>query len=384
MSQKIIIIGAGIAGLTAGILLRQHGFEVAIYEKQSSIMPYGGGLGIWPNGVRVLKKLPCAEKISLLPATITEDLFADAKGHTLAVLPREFFLQVNGSPIMNVCRSELHHLLANEFGIENISFGTKCIAIQQENNKVIAHFENHALEKADLLIGADGAYSTVRKIIFPETNLTYSGYMHFLGVLQYAAQKHRHHFIFGKNRYCLQFPISRDRHIFYQVLPYQQGKISQKKTRQERINLFKGWSNEVDELIAAYEQSLNHTEFNFHFYCEEAYTMRPLSRWHDRQVVLLGDAAHPIGSVMGFGAGCGLEDCDVLVNYLKNLTVAEALVSYEQKQIPRMIPFYQMEKNMTDFILGAGHFEYLYFLSELKNKKAFAAHNQELVKCLQG
>lgn len=95
MAEKIVIIGAGISGLAAGILLRQHGFCVKIYEKQSHIVPIGGGLGIWPNGVQVLKSLPCAEKISLLPAAITYDLFSDANGNTLLKVPRELFLQIN-------------------------------------------------------------------------------------------------------------------------------------------------------------------------------------------------------------------------------------------------------------------------------------------------
>lgn len=381
MSKQIIIIGAGISGLVAGILLRQQGFEVTIYEKRSYIEPIGGGLGIWPNGVRVLMNLPCAEKISLLPAPITHDLFSDAKGNTLTEVPRALFLQINGYPIMNVCRSELHQILIHEFGVEHIVFNQKCIAIQQDDSKVIACFDNYQVE-ADLLIGADGAYSTVRKILFPTTQLIYSGYLHFLGLLQYPSLvPQRHHFIFGRNRYCLQFPISHNRHIFYQVIPYTQGTVSQLTTRQDRISLFRGWSNEVDNLLNAYEQSLICPEFQRHFYCDESYTMPVMHQWHDRRVVLIGDAAHPMGSVMGLAAGCGLEDSDVLAKNLKNKSFSEAIIAYEQKQIPRITKLYQLEKNMTDFILDANLNEYQQFIAELKNKTPLEA-NQTLINSL--
>lgn len=284
---------------------------------------------------------------------------------------------------MNVCRSELHQILANEFGIENIIFNAKCIDIQQENSQVIARFNDDHEVKADLLIGADGTYSTIRKILFPETHVSYSGYLHFLGVFRYSAHKqHRHNFIIGKNRYCLQFPISANRHVFYHVLPYSQGDIAHLTTRQERISLFRGWSKEVDELMDAYELSLPQPEFNPHFYCEESYTMPPLNQWHDRNVVLIGDAAHPIGSVMGLGAGCGLEDSNVLVTNLKTKKFSEAISTYEQKQIPRMARFYQLEKSMTDFILNANHNEYSRFIAECKNKTP-VEFNQELIDCLK-
>ncbi|WP_419420555.1 FAD-dependent oxidoreductase [Legionella sp. D16C41] len=383
MSNKIVIIGAGISGLVMGILLRQQGFQVEIYEKQADIAPIGGGLGIWPNGVEVLMTLPCKEKISLLPATITYDIFADAAGHKLMDVPRELFLQVNGYPIMNVCRSELHQLLAHEFGIDNIVFGAKCIKIQQKDAKVTAYFDNHREVKADLLIGADGTYSAIRKIIFPETKLTYSGYLHFLGVLRYPpSQQIAHNFIIGKNRYCLQFPISKNRHIFYQVLPYKQGEIQHLINRQERLCLFRGWSAEVDQLLDAYEQSLTEADFNQHFYCEEAYTMSKLQNWHKERVVLVGDAAHPLGSILGLGAGCGLEDSYWLAANLKNKSFSEAITAYEQRQIPRIAKFYQLEKAMTDFILNANDEEYTHFISEFKRKTPFEA-NQELINVLK-
>jgi FAD-dependent urate hydroxylase len=383
MLDKIIIIGAGISGLVTGILLRQSGFNVEIYEKRSSIAPIGGGLGIWPNGAQILMNLPCAKKILSLAGIIENDVFADANGNTLIKIPRELFLQVNGCPIINVCRSELHQVLADEFGLNNIKFATKCIGVQQESSHVIVRFDNHFEAKADLLIGADGTYSSVRRMIFPETKLIYSGYLQLLGVLRHpSTQPPQHNFIIGKNRYYLQLPISNDRHIFYQVIPYKQGEIQRFTTQQECISLFRGWSQEADALLDIYEQSLTQDEFRNHFYCDESYTMSQLSKWHDHRVVLIGDAAHPIGSIMGLGAGCALEDSSVLVSKLKNKKITDAISEYEQQQIPRMFLFYQLEKKMTDFILNANNEEYNQFISELKSKTSFEA-SRELINCLK-
>ncbi|MCU0536719.1 MAG: FAD-dependent monooxygenase, partial [Hydrococcus sp. Prado102] len=61
---KVVIVGAGIGGLTAGIALRQAGFEVEIYDRVKELRPVGAGISLWSNGVKVLNRLGLGEKMA--------------------------------------------------------------------------------------------------------------------------------------------------------------------------------------------------------------------------------------------------------------------------------------------------------------------------------
>ena len=61
---KVVIIGAGIGGLTAGIALRQAGYEVELYDKVKELRPAGAGISLWSNGVKVLNRLGLGEKMA--------------------------------------------------------------------------------------------------------------------------------------------------------------------------------------------------------------------------------------------------------------------------------------------------------------------------------
>jgi 2-polyprenyl-6-methoxyphenol hydroxylase-like FAD-dependent oxidoreductase len=135
--------------------------------------------------------------------------------------------------------------------------------------------------------------------------------------------------------------------------------------------------------LDAYEESLLEPAFAQHFYCEEAYTMKPLATWQHKRVILMGDAAHPMGTVMGLGTGLALEDAQVLLSSLtKHSNLFTALAEYEAKQIPRTIAFKQLEQEITDFILYANDAQYSHFIAEFKQKTPLEA-NGNLIKHLK-
>jgi len=371
MALRVAIIGAGIAGLTTGILLRQQGAEVTIFEKRSCVEPIGGGLGIWPNGTQTLLNLPCASKVIALAGNPDFTTFGDAHSNTLTTVPSELYLQINGHPTLTFSRGELHQVLAEEFGDQQIIFNAKCIAIEQSEAKGTIHFDSGQSVQADLIIGADGIYSTVRKILFPENKLEYASYIQLLGILRYPkGRPPKQNFIWGENRYCLSLPISNNRYNFYHVMPLPQGKLAHEgKTREDQVNLFRGWSKEVDWMLDILCLSLKEPEFQNNYYCGEAYHSDLLPRWHCGRIVLLGDAAHPMGSILALGGSAALEDSYVLCNYLKNAnSIKDAIDSYETHQMYRAAIFAKMEREITDFLTESNSSQYSQFIAELKDQ----------------
>jgi FAD-dependent urate hydroxylase len=361
MTMRIVIIGAGISGLVAGILLQNkiingQRVEVTIFEKRRLLEHIGGGLSIWPNGAQVLLNLPCVNEIKELAGDLREEYWSDAEGNTLRIVDRHLFKQINGYPFMNICRSELQELLLNTFGRSKIIFGTKLINIEQTAGCVTVHFANRSSIRADLVIGADGTFSTVRKSIFPDADMRYTGYIALVGLCRFSEHdKPRHHIIFNKNRQLLVFPISNNRYMVYTVRPYPEkclDALAHDHTQQ--IQLFKGWSTEADRILDAVNTHLQYPEFKAHYFCNENFDMKQLAKLHQNRVVLIGDAASRIGSLMGLGTNIALEDAKVLADQLSVApAISQALEQYSRRQIPRTAPMVALETDKKSFLLEA-------------------------------
>lgn len=373
MPLRIAIIGAGITGLVTGVLLRQKGMNVEIIEKREAALPIGGGLGIWPNGTKTLLNLPCAPKLHFAGTPLQHAYFTDATGNTLMSYSGELFRHINGYPILNFCRSELHKILLEEFGAHLIKFATQCTSLKSTHNKVQATFNHSELQEFDLLIGADGVHSSVRRMIFPNAATQYAGYIQLVGIYQTTSHTlSRPLFIWGQNRHCLTIPITQNRHALYIVRPYEQGRLLEhQQDRTQEISLFRGWSAKVDHALNCFEDSLKNPTFEGHYFCGEAFIATHLPPWQKEHVVLLGDAAHPIGSIFGLGASTALEDCQHFVDCISESDdLQQALHRYEVQQKPRASAFLQEEKEITNFLLNADALQHQKFTQELKETSA--------------
>lgn len=381
--MKVAVIGAGISGLVAGILLQEQGCSVHIYEKRSRLISLGGGLGIWPNGSRGLLSLPCADKISLLAEKIEHDTHADSNGEVLTTVSRQLFQRINGFPILNMSRSELMQVLLEQFGEENITYNAQCIGIESHRQSTSVSFANGEYISADLLIGADGAFSSVRQCLFSEAKLNYSGYLQLVGIVRNANPEcFQPHFIWGHHHLALTFPIAQKRHIMYHVLPYPEKLIrSEQLSCRQQIDLFRGWSREVDARLNLLTASLAEADGK-HYYCGEAHYLSSLPSWHHYRCVLLGDAAHKMGSILGLGATLGIEGAHALAHQLSDgVNIDAAIANYELQHRPRVDAFLRLEQEATQFLLTADEAKYHQYLSDLKTKSP-EIMNQAFIQCL--
>jgi 2-polyprenyl-6-methoxyphenol hydroxylase-like FAD-dependent oxidoreductase len=100
----------------------------------------------------------------------------------------------------------------------------------------------------------------------------------------------------------------------------------------------------ADNILNSLEKSLEHPEFSGHYFCLENYDMKLLSNLYQNRVVLVGDAAHPMGSIMGLNANLALEDARSLSLHLHNeKNTGLALTKYSLEQIQKIIPIIDLE-----------------------------------------
>src|SRR6185312_12704559 len=162
--MRAVVVGGGIVGLTTGIALHRAGIEVVVYERASEIRAAGAGLGLWANALAVLDRLGVGERVRAIGRP-SEMYFHDPAGRLLET--PEFGPEDH--QFLLVHRAMLTDLLADALGRESIRLATGFDSYEEHPDHVTVRLSDGSRENADVLIGADGAFSAVRAQLVPGT-----------------------------------------------------------------------------------------------------------------------------------------------------------------------------------------------------------------------
>lgn len=337
--MKIIIIGAGIGGASAGIALKRLGHEVVIYDQMQENKPVGAALSLWSNGVKVLNWLGLADEVAALGGAMHDMAYLDGRtGETMCQFSLAPVAEQTGQAPYPVARADLQALLMERFGLEDVRLGMRMEALSDDGQTVTATFADGATDTADMLIGADGARSITRDYVTPaeapRIERRYSGYTNFNGLVPVdegigPANQWTSYVADGK-RACVM-PVAGDRFYFWfdvtqpSGVPYD--RADGKRPLEEA---FAGWAPGVQRLIAAIdpEVSLNRVEI---------WDITPFPTWAKGRVAILGDAAHNTAPDIGQGACSALEDSFALAIAVATNTVSveDTLRRYEKSRAER-------------------------------------------------
>uniref|UniRef100_UPI00374DD3C4 FAD-dependent monooxygenase n=1 Tax=Undibacterium sp. TaxID=1914977 RepID=UPI00374DD3C4 len=190
--MKIVIIGAGLGGLTAANALLDRGFDVTVLEQAAQLKEIGAGVQLSSNATGVLYRLglgPTLEKIASEPAGKRVRLWNTGQTwplFDLGAISRERY----GYPYMTLHRADLHTVLAEGVSRRNpaaIKLGVKVDRHEQhDDGRVTVHGANGESWVADLVIGADGVHSRTREALFGADAPRFSGIMAWRGVIRAA------------------------------------------------------------------------------------------------------------------------------------------------------------------------------------------------------
>lgn len=318
--MKIIIAGAGIGGLTAAAALLEKGFQVTVLEQAKALGEIGAGVQLSPNATRVLYRLGAGKRLeSLACAPLGKRVRLWNTGQSwslfdLGAASRDIY----GFPYWTVHRADLHEALVasvRALSPDAIQLGKKLETVEQSDGRVTVHTACGERHDADLLIGADGVHSRVRRAIFGPDDPVYSGVMAWRGVIQ--ADKLPEHLRtpygfnwVGPGSHVIHYPL-RDQALINFVgaverTGWEVESWSEQGTREECLADFKGWHEDVQTLISAIDIP----------YKWALMVREPMERWSSGHVTLLGDACHPTLPFLAQGAGMAIEDGYVLARCL--------------------------------------------------------------------
>jgi 2-polyprenyl-6-methoxyphenol hydroxylase-like FAD-dependent oxidoreductase len=327
--MRVVIIGAGIGGLTTALALQQRGIDVDVYERTTVLTDVGAGLSLWPNALKALYQLGLRPALDALSFVSLEGALRRADGTVLSLTTSEQFILRLGLPVMVFHRAELLGVLVDAVRGIPIHLGHECQDVTQEAGGVTARFDNGTTVSGDLVIGADGVRSVVRERLGVPGGLRYSGYTAWRGIASFETAGLMAGETLGCGRRFGLAPIQGNRVYWYATDNVPEGQREGPGEAKARLTeLFASWHRPIPELIQGMDPAA--------ILRNDIYDRDPADRWGSGRVTLLGDAAHPMTPNLGQGACQAIEDALVLAHYLSTgPDVPSSLRRYESERIPR-------------------------------------------------
>ena len=320
-----LIIGGGIAGLTAAVALRQYGIDSRVFEQADDLRKtqVGSGLSLGYNVTRAFKHLDLLDELTGPAASITGLEFTTNKGrHVGTARALELAL--------GILRPALHGVLANSVGTDEVQVGTKLVRFEQDEGGVTAHFADGRTARGDVLIGADGLQSTVRKQLLGDSEPRYRGYCTRRGILQTELAKDGPEYVFlGIGERFVFYPVGQG-YLYWTAATNEPpgGKEDGAEIKRTVLERFQGWPDPIESLVQATDES--------NTFLSDTQDRDPVERWGEGRVTLLGDAAHPMTWDRGQGASQGIEGAVLLAKQLaQGDDPAAELRAWEAERIPR-------------------------------------------------
>jgi 2-polyprenyl-6-methoxyphenol hydroxylase-like FAD-dependent oxidoreductase len=351
--MRVVVVGAGIGGLTTALRLHHEGIDCRVFEQGDQIRELGVGLNVLPYAVKDLAELGLFERLAEASIRTKELLYLHRLGPE--IMRRPCGIDAGFTfPQLSFHRGRLQGVLLRavreRLGPDAVRPGHRLVGYDQDADGVEARFADRygtALDPArgDVLIGADGIHSTVRAIMHPD-----EGPPRWNGVMMWRGATDWPEFLTGRSMIIaggtaaklVIYPIAKGGSPGTMLTTWAMCILTGEPgtpppTRQ-------GWSRRVDPAaiephVARFRvPHIDHAAlvaataecFKFPM-CDRD----PLPRWTDGQVTLLGDAAHPMYPMGGNGAGQAILDATSLSRHLAaNRDPAAALLAYHDERLP--------------------------------------------------
>jgi 2-polyprenyl-6-methoxyphenol hydroxylase-like FAD-dependent oxidoreductase len=341
--MRVIVAGGGIIGLTGAIALHRRGIEAVVHEQAPAIRAAGAGLGLWANAVAVFDELGLGEQVRTIgrPA---EMYFRDHAGKQIH--PPGF--SDDDHQYLLVHRAKLNDLLADAVGRDNIRLNSRLVGYEETDTGVTARFGDGTTAEADVLVGADGAYSVVRSLLLPGSDaVEHKGHHAWRAVVRPPAGVtiDRSVIVLGEERTRGGYVPTADGTVYWLVNQFGADPLrgTPKEQAAERAALLDttGWNPALHALIASTpDDQVLHNQIML---------VPPLPRWVSQRVVLAGDSAHALSPHITAGASLGVEDALLLARLLTSSDgVAAALAAYEQDRLPHYRKVGELAKAAED------------------------------------
>jgi len=343
-SDRIIVVGGGIGGMTAAAALGQAGFQVTLLEAATAFGEIGAGVTLAPNAMKGLDHIGICEAVAAAGIEPTKQRIQHWEdGRTLVPMERSSARSKYGAPYVTIHRADLHALLVQAARGAGVNLQTGAAVDHIDGTRAVLH--DGRVVKGDIIIGADGLKSAVRKLFEP-VDAHFTGHVAWRalvpveGPLTPLSDWPGIHI--GPGRMVTRYPVRGGSLLNLVFFARQDGWNDEgwsiPADPQDLKDTYQGWCPEVQAMI---EAARNGPIFKWAINARS-----PLPDWSMAgRIALMGDAAHAMTPFLGQGAACAIEDAIVLTRALEDSgDPADGLRRYVDARHERAT-FIQQESN---------------------------------------
>jgi FAD-dependent urate hydroxylase len=334
-SLRVLVIGAGVGGISIARGLLRDGHDVTVFEQRPDNRPGGGAVTIWSNGATVLDQL--GVDMGGAGQLLSTVRLSTSTGRPLVNIDLTTIVDRLGGTVRMVPRRVLLERLSEGFPVERIRFNSRAIGAVSTRDGVRIEFEDGSSAEGDLLIGADGLHSVVRDISgAPPAKPT--GWCSWQGLitLPHIAEKQVALQIIGEHGNVGLWPAGGRELQWWFDRRWSPDFVRPEHPIDMLRSNFSGWSDSVDRVLAMLtDDDLADSPFP-HF-------RHPIPRTpRNGAMTLLGDAAHAMPSILAQGTNQALLDTMVLWKALSDFQkgttgdLSDALRWYEKTRRPKV------------------------------------------------
>jgi 2-polyprenyl-6-methoxyphenol hydroxylase-like FAD-dependent oxidoreductase len=350
--MNVVIVGAGIGGLTLGLSLHRAGIGFRIYEAAPELKPLGVGINLLPHASKDLAELGLLPALERVAVTTREIAYFNRFGQFIYSDPSGRFGGYDW-PQFSIHRGDLQMVLlaavVERAGAKCVVTGHRCIGVEQDAGGATAHFQDPLTQarlpsqRGDIVVACDGIHSVVRKQFHPD-----EGPPRYFGLNMWRGVTRMHPYLTGASMVrigwaetakLLVYPIrnsvdAQGRQLINwvcsiaQKTPIPQQDWNRKGRLEDFLPAMADWRFpwlDVPAMCEAADEILEYPMMDHD----------PLPFWGGGRVTLLGDAAHPMIPRGANGGAQAILDCTALTKALLAQSDPEAaLAAYQAQRLP--------------------------------------------------
>lgn len=326
--MKILIQGAGIAGLTLARELHHRGIDFVVFEKTSQVKPAGAGITLASNALACLGRTLDVEALRARGQRLAWLNVMDESGRILS--------RMRGAPSAGgpegiaIHRHALHEMLLQGLPEDRIRLGVSIASVQSHGTGVRVRLNDGSEVEGTYLVGADGVHSAIREMIGIVTRRRPARQVCWRTVVEHRlSNPHEAFEVWGPGRRLGCVQISPTQLYIYAALSSELLKEDRRSmSKDELMTKLPGYAGRGREGIEALGLAES-------LICNDLEEIQ-LEQWCKDRVVLIGDAAHALTPNMGQGAAMGIEDAVVLAEVWDQSREPASLQAFEDARRSRV------------------------------------------------
>jgi 2-polyprenyl-6-methoxyphenol hydroxylase-like FAD-dependent oxidoreductase len=306
MPKRILVIGAGIAGLATANALQQHGHHVTVIEERTDTSS-GAGISIWPNALAALDEIGVGDAVRAAGGRITAGALRWRDGTWLRHPSPQRLVKALGEPLVVIHRNALTSVLADRLAAGTVRYGVSAHSLVATADGVQVKLSDSTTE-VDAVVGADGTHSMVARHLNGPLDNRYVGYTAWRGVADCSIDPDVAGEVMGPAFEFGHVPLGGESTYWFATERAPEGRIAPQGELNYLKDKFGTWAAPIPTVLAATDPGrVLHNDL---------YDRDPARQWSRGPIVAVGDAAHPMRPHLGQGGCQGLEDAAILASFV--------------------------------------------------------------------